>query len=416
MLAAITARSAFVGIFSTLLLLGCGQPAERTEPGAGPESWAAGEVETQVAEILARQDRIARTGGLANLLQDLPPRFLDEVLAGFDGAFLEWGDNEPVLLAEWWTRFDPLAAKRWSESDWRADHPRVALTVMRAMARTDPQMALQTYFDEYSGLRPEASQYPGGLEAIVIGWYESGQDGLLDFIKGQPIPELRQQTMGTLARLVVLDLGGQGAIEWTEARIAEDGSEIFARQIQQRIAAAIAEDDPALASAWVERLIAQGAHGSLPRRVATRWAKQNPEAALLWLESFEDNAHRHQAIAESWNVFWRKDPQRAHAWVREQGDKTYGFLGPALARSIKQQVTLEKKAGLPTDYEAYLAESIRIEDPEVRWGSVTFVARFWRLEDEAAAEAWMVEHDVPENFRFKVRGPLPGGLRNLGES
>ena len=402
----------FLSLTVLLASVGCDSGPNPTQSSV-PAGVTPGAVAPLVAEILAREDRIARTAGFASLLQDLPEEYLDEVLEGFEGAFLEWGDNEPVLLAEWWTRFDPLAAKAWSNTTWVADHPRVGLTIMRAMARTDPQLALEVYFDEGTTLIGEASEYPDSLEAIVIGWYESGKPGVLDFVKSQPSTELRQQTLGTLARLVVLDRGSEAAIAWAEARVAEDSGPVFVRQLQQRIAGAVAEDEPARAAAWVEELIAQGAHGSLPRRVAARWVKRDPEGALLWLENFEGSAFGGPTVAHIWNVWAGLDSERAHAWLREQGDKAYGFLAPALARSIRKQVTDEQRTGAPSDFEGQLSESLRIEDPDVRWGSVAFVARFWRLQDEEAAEAWVAENGVPAAYVETIRGPLPGGLRGL---
>src|SRR5215468_11707 len=122
-----------------------------TEPeSAGPPSRSTGEnvdipvgsTAGELREILLQHDALQRTAALGQFLQGIGPESLEDVKAAYDSVFMDLGDVELILLAEWWARFDPEGAFAWSRGDWRARDPAVLSAVARAWARTDPAAVL----------------------------------------------------------------------------------------------------------------------------------------------------------------------------------------------------------------------------------------------------------------------------------
>ncbi|MFP6655943.1 MAG: hypothetical protein VCB25_09960, partial [Myxococcota bacterium] len=293
-------------------VLACG------EPGL-PDSPPIAEIAERVHEILIIDDRLERVEDFAHLLRGLPksPQAALEVVAGYDESFIDRGDIELVLVAEWWAPFDTEAALDWSRSAWRAEHPRVAYAVLRSVARLDPQIAI----DAYHNMAVGRDGYRAYLQPIIVGWHESGWPGLIPFIIGQPTNELQQLAFGTLARLQVLSLGPEKAMEWAE-EITTNEAESFRRQILQRVAASVTEIEPRLAADWAEELILhEGASETLLRRVAGRWSRREPEAAFAWLMRFPATQHQQQAVSQTFGLWMGRSLEDAEHWLLEQGDQ-----------------------------------------------------------------------------------------------
>ena len=94
------------------------------------------------------------------------------------------------------------------------------------------------------------------------------------------------------------------------------------RVMRPRVASAIAEAKPAIAAAWAEpRIAAAAADGSrptgLPRRIATRWVKHDPEAAMAWLASLPAGADRNDGVTESIRTWVQNDLIRARLWIEK---------------------------------------------------------------------------------------------------
>ena len=191
-----------------------GAPAARAGPRSRPavELWLirSGEslwdIGSRVEGILRNPKVLERNRDLAALLIDAPKEAAPAIAGAFKDVFSEWGDNELVLLAEWWGPLDPEAAYAWGLADWRARHPRFLYALMRSVARQDPQAAIALYRTYPPAIAAFKQDYPMELEGIVTGWYESGKPGLVEFLVSQPTPSLQQQTLGTFARLKVLEL------------------------------------------------------------------------------------------------------------------------------------------------------------------------------------------------------------------
>ena len=83
-------------------------------------------------------------------------------------SFLDLGEIDLVLLAEWWAGFDPEAAFEWTHREWTAEHPAVVVQVFRAWGRSDPAAALEAAeecpdADASPPVRPRGDRGLGGV-------------------------------------------------------------------------------------------------------------------------------------------------------------------------------------------------------------------------------------------------------------
>ena len=370
-----------------------------------------GPVSDETHRILLLDDRLVRVEELSRLLQALPQteESAQDVIAGYQSAFLDRGDIELVLIMEWWIRFDAENALAWTKRSWRADHPRLGYAARRALARRDPQAAVDAYHSSKGGRFPS---YAVTLQPIIVGWFESGRPDLMTFILGLPDTNLRQQALGTLARLQVLKLGPEKAIQWAnQAVLGQD--ETATRHIHQRIAASIAELEPGVAADWVRKLIEQGASETLLRRVAGRWSRHDAPAAFAWLGEFEQTSHQRQAVTQTFAGWYIRSPEEARRWLLDQGEATSTSLAPATIELMK--ATAERsliESEFESDWEANLEIALRIEDPDQRWTAVLFLCRAWVQRDATVANAWMESNGVPELYREKANlTPRPPAKR-----
>lgn len=400
-----SSRQAWLGLASAVLLLAslsCGGQEGKIPLGTN--------VRERIAGTLAIDDDIERIHALTGLLQELPGEAAPDVAAGFEDAFVDRGDIELVLLAQWWMPHDMEAVHEWAVSNWRAEHPRIEYAVMRATARQSPKDAVRLY---YTSTR-DPRTYLAVLEALIVGWYESGTPGLLGFINQQPSAEIRQQAVGTLARIRVLDAGAEAATAWAEEMARNRGNDDLSQLVIYRVANAVGEHAPDIAGTWAKRLIAEGESTRLLHRVAGRWSKRDPLGALEWLSIFEESGDRRFAVRKSFTNFRLHDAAAADEWLAAQGEAVYGWLAPALEYKLKtvtDRAYASESRRAQIDWEGILESAIRIEEPLRRWATVTHLTRLWLLEDVPAAEAWMQARDVPQLYRDKAHGPLPSGYR-----
>jgi hypothetical protein len=351
------------------------------------------EVAAEVREVLLNPDVLERTADLARLLQRLGPESIEQVRDAYDSVFLDLGEVDLVLLAEWWARHDPEAAFEWTLREWRADHPAVVVMVLRAWGRSDPTAALR-----------RAQQVPKAVlrrpytDAVIAGWEESGQPGILDYVESLGSGHDRQRAIYTVARRKVLRDGVEAAFRWAEG--LPDSEDEFKLNVFRRVASSAAEVDPEAAAAWAERH-ADGEHGlQLPRRVGTRWAKRDPEAAMRWLSTLPQGWNRDDGVRETYRTWLRLGGDRPLAWLR--GAELEPWLDPAVAL-FATRLSHE-------DREEALEWAGRISDEELRWGTVGIIARGWLMTDEEAAKAWIDRAELPELYRRKIF-EIPEGVR-----
>lgn len=345
-------------------------PPSRIRGGTGSAPVDASVV--ALREALLDSDVLERTAKLGRLLQGLGPDALDEVRAAYDGVFLDQGDIDLVLLAEWWARFDPQAAFDWAHEEWRAEHPGVVRTVLRAWAREDPEAALAAA--STAGQQSLRNSY---RQAVIAGWEESGRSGLLEFVEQLPPGGERQRAIATLARRMVLRHGVEESFRWAES--VPDGEGEFKLNVFRRVGSAAAEVEPERAAAWAERHEAGDFGNGLPRRVAVRWAKRDGAAAMAWLATLPAGRNRDDGVREGYRSWLRHDKEAAKAWMRST--ELAEWNEPALSLFAMMVAQENPQEGVEW--------ASRIRDDARRDGTIVLLGRIWLRQDAEAARAWM---------------------------
>ncbi len=382
-----------------LALVGCGEPAGPPPEGEG--------LTAEIQRVLEIDDRLESIEQLAGLLRRLPrtAESADRVLEGLDRRVADRGDLELVLVAEWWVSFDADAALEWGRRSWIARHPRVQYAMTRTLARIDPKRAVAGFRG-----RADGSDYAETLQPIVVGWHESGEPGLVEYVQRLPSEKLQQMSLGTLTRLKVLDLGPDGAAEWAEQTVAGQ-PESFRRFVIQRVATAMTEVDPQKASVWVAKLLGEGETETLLPRVARRWSREDPQAALDWLRGIPPGKFQKQAVGQSFGRWFENDPQGSVSWLMAQGDDVGGIFAPATYHLIKTRADrTDRQPDYEVDWEENLELAMRIEDPELRWGAATRINQVWIRRDPEASRAWIASHDMPAGYVAKVEATGSQGM------
>ncbi len=372
------------------------RPPDRSYGGADGERLTG--VARQVRVVLLEPDLLVRNEKLAGLLQKLGPESLGDVREGFDSIFMDLGDTDQVLLAEWWARFDPAGAFDWAQSTWQAEHPAVAEAILRAWARRDPAAALAKAMD-----LPSEELQIRLTQACLAGWEEAGAPGLLEWIKARPPGPGRQMAIDVVARRKVLREGPAAAFLWAER--LDDDDELFKLNVLRRVASSAAEVEPAQAASWVETLIGGKFESGAPQRVGTRWARREPEAALKWLSTLPPGQARDDAVRETVRRWFKRDPEAALAYI--ENVEWEPWLDPAAALMSR------RLAG--KDLPKALEWAERIQEGDLRWYSIGVIVRAWAFQDEAAARAYVAQANLPDYLErkvFEVPDHLrPGGAR-----
>jgi hypothetical protein len=349
----------------------------------------------EVSDVLLLPDPILRMERLASLLGRLDASSLEQVREAYRGVVFERGDLELVLFAEWWARFDPEGAFDWTRHRWETSLPWVSTAVVRAWARIDPQAAYRAA----GPLTGEDQPFAPDVTAVVIGWAESGKPGLDEFIARLPAGHQARATTVALRRRIRRD-GPEASIAWAESAPLEAKLRIY-----QRMASGLAESYPQAATAFAEKHMNGDFGKRLPRRVATRWAKSNPVAAMEWLSTIAPGQNRDDAVTETYRRWLGRDPTRAKAWLEENVRASdQRWLEPAMSL-YAHEISLDA----PAEAAAWAQEMVH--DPELRVAAIANPVRSWLLQDEAAARDWVArESGLSEKFQQKVL-VIPDGFR-----
>jgi len=340
----------------------------------------------RVREILSDTDALRRAEQLASLLPRLGPDSIPAVTAVFDKAPINRGDIELALVGSWWGRLDPEAAWNWTRADWRAEHTVVMSAVARAWAHKDPETAIG-----HAAVVPYRSQARLIVAAAMAGWEESGRPGLVEYVLATPDVVLRQKLAESLAERKALLLGAGPALEWAQA--LPHSQRII---MVPRVASAVAESEPKIAATWAEPQIAAGVSSrptGLARRIATRWVKHDPEAAMAWLASLPAGTDRDDGVIESIRTWVQRENFRARMWIEglepaRWNEPIRGFYARSVIGNTQPEHALEIVS--------------QFEDVENRNYLTTVIARYWLVRDRAAAEAWLKRADIPPDVRKRA--------------
>jgi len=366
------------------------EPPRRAPTGApgGVAPRAPAGVSGAVQEALANPDRLERTLEITRLLQRLGPESIGEVTAAYDAILVDVGDVSIVLLAEWWARHDPTGAFEWARRERMGSTPAVMAAVVRAWAERDPEEAARAV--ERIG-NPERRRT--SADALVRGWNDSGEPGLLDYLFGLPRGIDRQRVISVVTRRKVHQDGVEETFRWAEA-LADDPDR-FKLNVFRRVATWATEIDPQRAAAWAARHGEAEYGKGLYRRVGTRWAQQDGRAAMTWLATLPAGEERDAGVQETYRVWLSRDNDVAMDWLRAA--ELEPWLEPALALYVQ---SLARQSP-----EQALQWTALIHDAERRREATIRIGRHWHQVDPDAAQAWLDRSGLPEQDRKWILEP-----------
>lgn len=348
--------------------------------------------------LLDAPDLIERTARFAPALVVAQPGALEDLRSQLDAFDAGQQDTDRTLFALWWTRFDPKAANAWAITVDERTSLGLQSSVLRAWARQDPSAALGIAAARFYVKNPDLVARRSGLwmdpgtQAALIGWDESLIPGIEEWIFDLADRHERQGLMEMLARLRVIKMDPDEVWNWAAQLPPE-----YARDMLPRVASALAERNPEEAARLAVPHIDAGEFIGLPRRITTRWAKRDPRAALEWLATIPQSHDRHDGVTEC-----------ARTWLSSE-DRS-GFMDYMQGRAEEFPVWLEPAFGLYARAlmrdqrpEAGLAIAAKIQFSDLRNYTVTLILRHWLTQDEAAAQEWIEEADIPEEILRRAR-------------
>lgn len=384
--AAMNRPTLWYALFGCLIGIGIGLWIGSAQPQAALSSRSPEGAAARVREILAEVDPLHRASELASLLSRLGPDAVPAVTEVFDAAPINRGSVELALLGSWWGSIDPEAAWEWTKTDWRAEHTVVMAAVARAWAHRDPQAAIGA-----AAAVPYRSQARMCVAAAMAGWEESGKPGLVEHVLGLTDVVLQQKLSESLAERKVLTLGSLAALEWAKALPHSQRTVLV-----PRVASAVAEAEPKVAAAWAEPQILEAANSrptGLPRRIASRWVKRDPEAAMAWLASLPAGGDREDGVTESIRTWVQRERIRARLWIEKLEPAPWNE--PIRAFYARSMIAA-------TEPERALEIVSHFEDVDARNYNTTIIARYWLVRDRAAADAWLQKADIPPDVRERA--------------
>jgi len=350
-------------------------------------------VAVRAREILAGKHSSTRTRELAELFRNAGPESVDVVVAAFEQFPPSSHGSELVLLAEWWGEFDPETALGFIQQRGLRESAHASAALLRVWARDDPSQALER------ALAPRDADYRKvAVASVFIGWDESLQPGMMETLQQLPAEIDAGVVAGLVARRQVFERGPREALDWAHSPLDLDPE--LLTQIRNATISAAAWRDPKATAAWADPHIESERRTGLPMRIATRWVKQDPPAAMDWLRGLADSRDRAEAVEESYRDWLRADRPAAASWLEEQEPAAW----------LDGAYSIRARAAAGSNPEKAVSVARKISNPKVRETTLVIVARVWRVSNPEAAEAWLADSELSPQARQRARA-LPGGRR-----
>ena len=361
--------------------------------------------ESETSRLLEEAGLVERTAHWATVLSQAEPGDLERLRPRVDAFVPGPQDVELRLFAEWWARFDPEAAIAWADETERRTGLDLSLAVLREWGRQDPRTALARaearFFARKRGQILDAALWMDkGTQAVLVGWDESLVPGAVEWVFERPDRRERQGLMAVLARARVARSTPSEIWSW-----AEGLPDPLRRDMLPLVASALASRHPEEAAERAQRLIEAGDDSGLAGRVAMRWAKRDPRAALAWLSALPESADRRDAITESARAWLSADQEAFFDYMESREAELPEWLEPAFGLHARGLA----RAGR---FEEGLAVAVRLREPDLRTYTVTLVLRQWLQADRAQAEAWIEKAGIPDGIvrRARVRPGVGASL------
>jgi hypothetical protein len=375
------------------------QPADPSGSAAPADSATARVLtERDVFELMLETDAFEKARKLGTLLPTLGPESLPAVQDAIQrAADLEMGVADYELFMRFWAMHEPAEATAYAIMAAPRFYQLPAIhATLRLWASRDPHEALA---------QSAASTMIGGDVgstaeiAVVRGWFDSGQPGLVEYIHDLGATFDRQRALRVYTLEMVRQKGADELVRWAESLPETDQQ--FRLEAFRLAGQALATYDTEAAVRFCDRHCGEEYADSVRSYIVHRWSRHDPAAALEWLSTAPASRDRDIALGPAFADWGRRDRATAVAWLRAQtADGIPAWLQPIVTNGSR--LIAEESS-----YPAALEWVAQIEDPEEREPHSIRLARSWRQVDEEAAEAWIAESDLSEEALAKVRGPAP---------
>lgn len=378
-----------LSLSTSLLVAGCSPEPAAVAPPPRPI-----EPRGPIIEALDEPDGFKRIQKLSLLLPLLGPEAVPYIADALEDPSVDIGAAEIELLTRAWAMHEPAKALGYASTK-----PPIGLRIAATMpavelwAKQDPHAALKAI----APLMLVSSMNTKALQvALVRGWYDSGQGGLLDYLRSLGPSFEAQRASAVYARRMIQREGVEAAMRWAES-ISDDDPK-FKLAVFRQVASELAKADPAAGVAWCEAHC-EGPYGSkILMMVGMRWAAQDGPAALEWLSKAPAGKVRDAAIRDSYRRWVQRDPDEAYGWAASIGiANAEPWFGP-VAEIYAMRLSWKQ----PREAMDWVA---LIQDEERRELEYITIARRWRENDESAAEAWVAESPLSDEARDKARQP-----------
>jgi hypothetical protein len=385
-----------------LALAGC--DATRPDPAA---SIPAGE---RLSAALGDPDPYARARSLGALLPTLGVESLPEVRKALDEFRLGLGAVEFELLLRYWASHEPAEATRWTFKQASPLYRHAATrTVIETWAAADPAAALVAVESALAEADEEIARI--AELALVTGWFQTDRPGLEHYTYRLGSGVKRQRALFGYALALAAADGSDAAIRWGEG-IPEDDQR-YKLEVYRQLTSALAWADMPAATRFCDAHC-DGPFGQALRNVLIRTRLRNGEdggEVVEWVARVpelgdEQRANRKHSLWVAYATWAYRDRELALAWMAEK------TVGPEEPEPWVRQLYGEYARQLATDSpSSAIPWAERIEDDAERELTLVRIARFWRTQDEAAAEAWLSQSSLSDRAREQARDTkLPDNL------
>jgi hypothetical protein len=360
-----------IGLLLGVMALGCGL-SEDTVPTMEP-----GEA---VRQALAEPDQLVRVAILLPVLERLDPQNLDEVLAAYEQSFGTGAERGAalILLMEAWVDFDSAGAFD-RIMGWPIEtRVEAVAALLRPWARSDPVAASRAY----NGLQKKRL-YTRAFSSLVVGWAESGESEIWTLVEGLE-PGLERENASRHVMEAVLRREGPQALFRQVEELPPGAADRFKVAAFRTAGALVAGIDPAAATAFVAKHLGGPYDRMLVARVGQRWAIDDGDAAMAWIQTLEPGEERDAGMRETYRRWLIRQPDLARAWMRERADDTR--VAPILK-------TYAVVAADDDPIEA-VEWAQGISDPELRTQALIAIGERWLPRDPERAKSRLEELGV----------------------
>jgi len=375
-----------------------------------PDPAASAPVGEGLAAALRDPDPYARARSLGALLPTLGAEAIPEVRKALDEFRLDLGAVEFELLLRFWASHEPAEATAWTFKRASPLYRNAASrTVIETWAAADPAAAVVAVESAVAEADEEIARI--AELALVQGWFQKDRPGLEHYIYGLGSGVKRQRALFGYALALAAAEGSDAAIRWSEG--IPEGDKRYKLEVFRQLVSALAWADMPAAARFCDAHC-DGPFGSGLRNVLIRTRLRNGEYGgdvVEWVARVpeldeEQRKNRRHSLWVAYATWAYQDRESAVAWMAEK------TAGPEEPEPWVRQLYGEYARLLAVDSpEKAISWAERVEDDEERELTLVRIARFWRKQDEAAAEAWLSQSTLSERARDQARNTkLPDHL------